>query len=219
MAWPISNFNSCRVNQTLHGRSVYRNADVPGHNVFKGYTTWANNGNRGVGDGLDLFAPAGTPVYAIDDAVVTVHRNDVTKLEVIYLQSTGTINWEAVYAHIDATVTLNEKVKAGQMVGKLRHDLSDPHLHFELWVSDTAVASRTARELQGHMYDVIMNMTKEVTPQAAVVDIHDWAKPSVEYCIDQRLLTRDSAGMFNGTKPITREELAVVLHRLGAKRA
>lgn len=58
---PSLDLRRLRLNRTLHGRSVYRPQDVPGHNVVKGYST------PGVGDALDLFCAAGTrwlTVYA-----------------------------------------------------------------------------------------------------------------------------------------------------------
>jgi murein DD-endopeptidase MepM/ murein hydrolase activator NlpD len=206
-------FRIARVNNTLHGRSVHRSVDVPGHNVFRGYTTWANNNHVGVGDGVDLFGLAKTEVYAISDGKVIEHRNDVTKSEVIYIQGS---NWIAVYAHIDATVTVGDQVKEGQIVGKLRGDLRDPHLHFDLWVNDESIHDRTPAGLRGKMADILDNLTNTVNKP--VVDTHDWAQPSVDYVIAQGLMSKDANGKFRGTDPVTREEIAVILHRLGATR-
>jgi hypothetical protein len=143
---PIDNLLLRRVNNTLHGRSVYRSEDVPGHNVFRGYSTWEGNGHKGVGDGLDLFAVAKTPVYAIGDCTQTLWRNDASRLEVIYLEGS---NWIAVYAHINAAHEgTGIQLKSGDIVGYIRGDLSDPHLHFELWVDGKAVSAPTAKILQ-----------------------------------------------------------------------
>lgn len=122
---------TCRINNTLHGRSVYRPRDVPGHNIFLGYSTWAQNGHVGVGDGIDLFAPAGSPVQAPFDGTQTVWRNDATKLEVVYIEREDGAT--AVLAHINATHEgTGLKIKAGEIVGRMRGDLKDPHLHYEL---------------------------------------------------------------------------------------
>ena len=134
-----------RYNKTLHGRSVYRSQDVPGHNVFKGYSTWASNGHRGVGDGLDCFAPARTPVYAMHDGVQTRWDNDTEKLEVIYIEGGGITT---VYAHIDATHEREGvKINRGEVVGYVRGDLSDPHLHLEVWLDGKAAATASATTL------------------------------------------------------------------------
>jgi murein DD-endopeptidase MepM/ murein hydrolase activator NlpD len=131
MLSPISDLKKRRINKTLHGRSVYRPRDVPGHNVFLGYSTWAANGHVGVGDGLDLFAVGGAPVYAPFDGVQTRWLHDATRLEVIYLERADGAT--AVLAHVNAKHEgTGIKVQAGEIVGWVRKDLSDPHLHFEL---------------------------------------------------------------------------------------
>jgi len=146
---PLEDMERRRVNATLHGRSVPRDADVPGHNVFKGYGEWARNGHVGVGDGVDLFADGGDQVVAIGDCVQTVWRNDGEKLEVIYLEGDG---WLAVYAHINARHEGTDiEIEAGEVVGWVRKDLSDPHLHFELWIDGKAVTAETGEGLRDEM--------------------------------------------------------------------
>jgi hypothetical protein len=146
---PIGDMSSRRTNVTLHGRSVHRPENVSGHNVFKGYSTWAENGHHGVGDGVDLFAEAGTEVYAIADGVQTKWQGDATRKEVIYLEGE---DWLAVYAHINAAKEgTNLKVAKGELVGKVRSDLSDPHVHFELWLGGSAVHARTSGGLRDTM--------------------------------------------------------------------
>lgn len=82
LSFPLAAWDD-RVNATLHGRSVHRPVDVPGHNVFKGYSTWETNGHVGVGDAVDLFAAPGAPVYAMHDGTITDWRNDASRLEVV----------------------------------------------------------------------------------------------------------------------------------------
>jgi murein DD-endopeptidase MepM/ murein hydrolase activator NlpD len=147
---PISDFEDLPVNNTLHGRSVYRPYDVPGHNVFKGYSTWQDNGHRGVGDSLDLFCKGRTPVYAIEDCEQIRHSNDESRLEVIYLQGANSL---AVYAHINAEYTgIGRNYSKGDVVGLVRSDLNEPHLHFELWYDGKAVSGETPRQLHSKMY-------------------------------------------------------------------
>jgi murein DD-endopeptidase MepM/ murein hydrolase activator NlpD len=141
MIAPIQNLETRRVNATLHGRSIPRSEDVPGHNVFKGYTEWAENGQRGVGDAIDLFAPPGTPVFAVCDCVQIKHANDASRLEVIYL-SDGNIT--AVYAHVNAVYSgTGVSISQGSVVGYIRSDLADPHVHFEYWEGNHAVSGKT----------------------------------------------------------------------------
>ena len=146
LAAPIDHLATCRVNQTKHGRSIFRCADVPGHNVFKGYTTWANT-HRCVGDAVDLAGPVGAPVYAVADGRVTYFSNDGTKLEVVAI-TCG--NVEAWYAHINLAgrFRLQSKVKRGEQLGVLLPLSSGPHLHFELWVDGQALTQPTPAALR-----------------------------------------------------------------------
>lgn len=120
-----------RFNATLHGRSRYRAADVPGHNVFHGYA------RPGWGDALDLFCPAGTPVFAGEECRQVQHRCDDTLREVIYLQGADFL---VVMAHLEAARDgTGHRYRRGAVVGHVRAGLKDPHLHLE-------VARRRARE-------------------------------------------------------------------------
>lgn len=144
---PIRQMSTLRTNGTLHGRSVHRPENVSGHNVFKGYNS------PGTGDAVDLFASGGVPVYAIGYGVQTRWRNDATRLEVIYIEGNSNgVDWLAVYAHINAKLEAEGvHVQAGDVVGSLRSDLSDPHLHFELWLDGKAVAAENGNALRDKM--------------------------------------------------------------------
>ena len=132
MLSPIADLLKRKLNVTLHGRSVYRPKHVKGHNCFKGYS------HPGTGDAVDLFAPAKTPVVAPFDGIQTLWAHDMEKIEVIYLwrpadKKAGVQEATAVLAHINATHEgVGIAVKAGEVVGHVRGDLKDPHLHFEL---------------------------------------------------------------------------------------
>ena len=147
---PIEKFGTATINNTLHGRSVYRSEDVRGHNVFKGWSTWASNGHRGVGDGLDIGGQGWrTPVVAVCDSVQTYFANDMSNLEVVYLEGGGIT---AVYAHVNAAYEGTGKHwEQGETIGVLRGDLSAPHLHFELWVDGAIIAAQTPEGLRAKM--------------------------------------------------------------------
>jgi len=113
-----------RINATLHGRSRFRPGDVPGHNVFNGFT------RPGWGDAVDLFCPGGTAVFAVEACRQVLHRNDASRLEVIYLQGDAFL---LVLAHVEAAFTgTGHRFRAGEVVGRVRGDLGDPHLHLEI---------------------------------------------------------------------------------------
>jgi murein DD-endopeptidase MepM/ murein hydrolase activator NlpD len=206
---PIDGFNSSRINQTLHGRSVYRPEDVPGHNVFKGYTL------SGSGDALDI---AGTgwksPVYAVCDGAITRWQFDTQRLEVIYFEGVEDgKSVVAVYAHInrDESIKLGARVPKGTKLGVIRGDLSDPHLHFELWVDGASVSAPSPTTLRGKMMKLMdtsnggAGSTDEPSP---------WAKEDWEWAINvaQIMDGKDPQG------PVTREMLAAVLRRYDADR-
>lgn len=165
MREPIEGFGRRAINRTLHGRSVYRWEDVPGHNVFRGYSEWERNGHVGVGDALDLYCEPGTAVVAPGCCRQVRHYNGGTRREVIYLEGEG---WLAVLAHITAaSVGVGREYDAGEVCGRVRGDLGSPHLHFELWLGDRAVAGRTPEALRRNMVTVFRG-EPEVT---VVVDV------------------------------------------------
>ncbi|MBI3948026.1 MAG: hypothetical protein HY321_19070 [Armatimonadetes bacterium] len=150
-----------RFNRTLHGRSRHRKADVPGHNVFNGYT------RPGWGDALDLFCPAGTPVFALESCQQVLHRNDETRLEVVYLQGGRFL---VVMAHIEAARPGTPRpYERGDVVGHVRGDLADPHLHLEVAFgrrgSEVPLTGRTPDELAARLRAILS------PPLARVIDI------------------------------------------------
>jgi murein DD-endopeptidase MepM/ murein hydrolase activator NlpD len=129
------------VNSTLHGRSIPRNEDVPGHNVIKGYS--APSGRR-VGDGVDLFVPAGTPVYAMHEGTIIRMAEPEGRLGCLYIENRE-LGVLTVYAHLNVkdALRVGDEVEEGQVIGHVNRQLKHPHLHLEMWVHGNAVASRT----------------------------------------------------------------------------
>jgi murein DD-endopeptidase MepM/ murein hydrolase activator NlpD len=158
MLSPVTHLRKRRVNRTLHGRSRYRQTNVPGHNIFKGFS------HPGIGDGVDLFGPAGEEVFSPFAGVVYSHGADTQTLENVYLhrpanKRAGVSEAWAVMAHIDTSMAEAEmapgtRVEAGQLVGQLRGDLKDPHLHFELWLGGAAVNAPTPAKLRNKIADL-----------------------------------------------------------------
>jgi len=172
MRTPIEGFEIARINTTLHGRSVYRPQDVPGHNVFKGYS------KPGTGDALDVFASAGTPVLPVAAGLtITRWQNDMTKKEVVYLEGQAEgLDIVAVYAHInfnESTLSVGKTVPyLDQPVGWVRGDLSDPHLHFELWIDGHSINGRTPEILRDEMFRWLSGKAQAPWYAGSV----DWAK-------------------------------------------
>jgi murein DD-endopeptidase MepM/ murein hydrolase activator NlpD len=129
-----------RYNKTLHGRSVHRKKDVPGHNVVLGYS------RPGVGDALDVFVPAGEPVFAMHSGRISRIADRGGRLSCVYIAGSG---FTTVYAHmhIHEILTLGMKVNQGEVIGWVDRKLSDPHLHLEVWAGGRSISAPTPASL------------------------------------------------------------------------
>lgn len=124
-----------RLNRTLHGRSVHRKEDVPGHNVILGYS------RPGIGDALDLFAAAGEPVYSMHSGRVVRVADRDGRLSCVYVSGAGITT---VYAHLNIRERIKQGavVSEGEIIGWVGKKLADPHLHLEVWVGGRSVSAR-----------------------------------------------------------------------------
>jgi murein DD-endopeptidase MepM/ murein hydrolase activator NlpD len=145
-----------RYNKTLHGRSIPRKQDVPGHNVILGYS------RPGTGDGLDIFefigehrgAITGVPVFAMHSGVVNRIVEPTGRLGCIYVAAPKLVT---VYAHLHILegLKLGQKIKEGQKLGHVGRVLGDPHLHFEMWVNGKAVTGHNPAEMARNIIAVL----------------------------------------------------------------
>lgn len=140
------NITKCKLNATLHGRSVHRQENVSGHNVFMGYT------DRD-GDGLDVFVRAGTDVYAMHGGRIIDLVRTGKKARVMIASAKE----KSMYAHINPKPYFNvgSSVKAGQLIGYVGDLLDHPHLHLEIWVDGKAISAPKAKELAEKIQDLI----------------------------------------------------------------
>ncbi|MEN6372299.1 MAG: M23 family metallopeptidase [Armatimonadota bacterium] len=129
-----------RYNKTLHGRSVYRKTDVPGHNVVLGYS------RPGTGDGLDIFTNAGEQVFAMHGGRINRIADREGLLAGIYVAGKGVTT---VYAHlhIHEKINLGTVVHEGECIGWVGRKLADPHLHLEVWIDGKSISARTPAQL------------------------------------------------------------------------
>jgi murein DD-endopeptidase MepM/ murein hydrolase activator NlpD len=84
-------------------------------------------------DGLDLAAPSGTPVYAVQSGTVTETGNDSIYGNYIIIRHEG--NWASLYGHLSKIETsLRSTIQTGQLIGRVGStgQSTGPHLHFEL---------------------------------------------------------------------------------------
>lgn len=149
MISPIKNgIANRRYNKTLHGRSVYRKTDVPGHNVVLGYS------RPGAGDGLDIFVPAGEPVFAMHDGRINRIADRGGRLACIYVAGKS---MTTVYAHlhIHERIKLGMVVREGECVGWVGRKLADPHLHLEVWMDGKCISAKTPSLLASNIEQTI----------------------------------------------------------------
>jgi murein DD-endopeptidase MepM/ murein hydrolase activator NlpD len=97
----------------------------------------ANYGNTpggGHNDGINIAAPRGTPVHAIDAGTVAYSGNEVKGYGNILLIRHAN-GWISAYAHLDdVTVKPGQAVSAGEVIAKVGDSggVGQPQLHFEL---------------------------------------------------------------------------------------
>lgn len=86
--------------------------------------------------GVDVAAPIGTPIYAVEDGeVISAGPASGFGMWVRLLHADGTIT---VYGHVDtATVSEGEHVMAGDQIATVgnRGFSTGPHCHFEVWLN------------------------------------------------------------------------------------
>ncbi len=112
-------------------------------------TLGMSQGYHGLHAGVDLRAPRGTAVYAMDEGVVI----EVEKVKVGYghfvrIAHNGTMS--TLYAHLDQVeVKAGDKVERGETIGNVGMTgwTTGPHLHFEVYMGNKAVNPRTYIEV------------------------------------------------------------------------
>jgi murein DD-endopeptidase MepM/ murein hydrolase activator NlpD len=96
--------------------------------------SYGNAPGGGHNDGINIAAPRGTPVRAIDGGTVAYAGNEVKGYGNLVLIKHAN-GWISAYAHLDGlSVKLGETIAAGQVIAKVGDSggVSEPQLHFEL---------------------------------------------------------------------------------------
>ena len=99
-------------------------------------------------EGVDIFAPRGTPVLAASDGVVIAVRHTPIGGKVIWMRPDGQ-DLELYYAHLDRQdVRPGERVRAGEQIGLVGNTgnarATPPHLHFGVYREGGRVAINPA---------------------------------------------------------------------------
>jgi murein DD-endopeptidase MepM/ murein hydrolase activator NlpD len=86
-----------------------------------------------VHEGLDLAAPAGTDVFAVEAGVVTETGSDPVYGNYVVIRHGD--EWASLYGHLSRIdVVLRQELRSGTVIGKVGStgQSTGPHLHFEL---------------------------------------------------------------------------------------
>lgn len=144
---------AAQVRETFSGRANRSNRDFPSGKPVGGYhcpvgashhftDTWGAprpGGRRH--KGTDVFAPYGSPAYAVNDGTIQRVNSGPTSGLAIQLRAVdGNVYF---YAHeASVSVRTGQKVKAGQVIGRVGTSGnargSSAHVHFELWAGGGA---------------------------------------------------------------------------------
>lgn len=100
---------------------------------------------RGHHKGIDIAAAYGTPIYTVDDGIVTKSYYSYSYGHVIFVKHQNNI--ETVYAHLkQRNVVEGQKIKQGEKIGEMGStgDSSGVHLHFEVHQNEWTVNKENA---------------------------------------------------------------------------
>ena len=92
---------------------------------------------KGVNEGIDIAATAGTPVRAADAGTVGAIVQDTNGVDIIVIKHAG--NLLTVYTHVqDPSIAKGDRVSRGQVIGTVRAG-SPSFVHFEVRVGSDSV--------------------------------------------------------------------------------
>lgn len=118
------------------GVLVFPIAGLDARAIRSGYGA-PRDGGRRRHNGVDIFAPRGTPVLAVADGVVRDVSVSAVGGKVIWLEAEGG-DVAYYYAHLDAQlVSVGARVRAGDVIGRVGNTgnarRASPHLHFGIY--------------------------------------------------------------------------------------
>ncbi len=135
--------------RTASLNSAYPSRSVDPRTLGSGVIAWPIDGGRisskygrrgsSFHDGLDIAAPAGTPVYAAHDGIVVYSDDGLSGYGNLVIVR-GSDGLTTVYAHNRRnTVRLGEVVERGEKIAEVGSSgrSTGPHLHFEVRARDS----------------------------------------------------------------------------------
>ncbi|NCD67760.1 M23 family metallopeptidase [Mucilaginibacter agri] len=129
--------------QITIGPSLRFPVSASGHAKIGGFWGEGRDDNSRQHEGIDIFAPKGTPALAGADGTVTnVGENKLGGL-VVFMQPEGQ-DYRLYYAHLETQLVHNgQRVRAGDTVGLIGNTgnakTTFPHLHFGVYTMSGAI--------------------------------------------------------------------------------
>lgn len=128
--------------------------------------------------GIDIAAGLGTPIYAVDEGVVTRSYHSSSYGNVVFVKHPN--HFETVYAHLSKrNVKEGQSVKQGDIIGEMGSTgrSTGVHLHFEVHKNEWTVGKENALNPVAILGDVgkgaHVQAMKEVKEKAQVAGIMD----------------------------------------------
>jgi len=200
--------------------------------VFSGYRTTSGYGNRtspisGKSEfhtGIDLVRSHRAPIQAFVAGEVVHARMGQTGtglggfgITVALVDKYGTLH---MYAHLDsAAVPVGAKIEAGHVVGYQGNtgQSAGSHLHYEVRKSGRAPSYGfgTHTDPTAYLQEYFAKEGPKTMEQFTDVPANHWAASSIKKAADKGIISGVAPGVFGLGQPVTREQLAVILDRLG----
>lgn len=149
---------------------------------------WPSNGvitdvfgtRNGEHKGIDIAAGAGSPIYAVDEGVVSKSYYSQSYGHVIFVKHNN--NLETVYAHMKTrNVTEGQTVAQGEIIGSMGNtgDSSGVHLHFEIHEQEWTFEKQNALNPMLALGDVDIGKAITASPNVKALEVSSSLK-SVE---------------------------------------
>jgi len=113
--------------------------------------------------GIDYYAPIGTPIVAAAPGKVWLVVNEPTITNIHILHETAERKFITLYGHISKNFLVKEGdfVRRGQLIAEVGEEGTPPHLHFAVW--EVPASLTTSFEIRDYIYDSIKGGYPAVT--------------------------------------------------------
>ena len=138
----------------------------------------SRDGGKRRHEGIDIFAPKGSPAVAAADGVITGVKEGGLGGKVVWLRPSGK-NYTLYYAHLDKQlVREGQKVQKGDQLGTVGNTgnakNTPAHLHFGIYTADGPIdpvlfvdkSTKAAPAVPQRPLAVVLKMTREYRPSA-----------------------------------------------------